>query len=149
LSQERGLIKDAFFFNGRHYSQKEIVEEFKNISDKILHDINSLPQTVTYKSPGNAAALDNISIAEYIHSLNCSSWMKSLLDMVCTTEYGTDSSEQSLLNFLYLDLPRQPQEEFNIYGSSDERYKISGGNQQLTDALAANLKENIELEQKL
>src|SRR5437870_5284660 len=65
--------------------------------------------------------------------------MGRLLDVAYNTEYGGDSKYQSSLNLIYL-LAYQPQPgDFRIFGLSDERYHITGGNEQVPRAIAAYL----------
>ncbi len=62
-----------------------------------------------------------------------------LLDVAYNEEYGLETSLQSSLNLVYL-LGYQPQSTgFSIFGPSDERFSIAGGNQQLPEAIAASL----------
>jgi monoamine oxidase len=61
------------------------------------------------------------------------------LDSAYNQEYGLDTSLQSSLNLVYL-LGFQPKSgPWQIYGESDERYSILGGNQLLPEAIAASL----------
>jgi monoamine oxidase len=65
--------------------------------------------------------------------------MGRLLDVAYNIEYGNVTTEQSSLNLVYL-LGFQPVPgDFRIFGSSDERYHIAGGNEQLPRAIAAAL----------
>jgi len=58
-----------------------------------------------------------------------SSPMGRLLDVAYNQEYGAETTDQSALNIIYL-LQFQPKPgNFSIYGASDERYHIVGGNQ--------------------
>src|SRR5438128_8044121 len=57
--------------------------------------------------------------------------MGQLLDVAYNSEYGNVSTAQSSLNLIYL-LAFQPiPGNFRIFGASDERYHIVGGNEQL------------------
>ena len=65
--------------------------------------------------------------------------MGQLLDVAYNIEYGRETTDQSSLNLVYL-LGFQPQPgNFRIFGASDERYHIVGGNQQLPTAIANSL----------
>jgi monoamine oxidase len=65
--------------------------------------------------------------------------MGQLLDVAYNIEYGNITTEQSSLNLIYL-LGFQPiPGNFRIFGASDERYHMLGGNQQLPRAIAAAL----------
>jgi monoamine oxidase len=62
-----------------------------------------------------------------------------LLDAAYAVEYGADTTRQSALNLVYL-LAFQPRPStFEIFGESDERFHIRGGNQQLPQAIARHL----------
>ena len=54
-------------------------------------------------------------------------------------EFGADTTQQSALNLVYL-LAFQPDPSmFEIFGESDERFHIRGGNQQLPKAIVRHL----------
>src|SRR5215813_1709883 len=62
--------------------------------------------------------------------------MGELLDVAYNIEYGADTVLQSSLNLIYL-LAYQPMPgDFSIFGSSDERYHLHGGNEGLPRAIA-------------
>lgn len=61
-----------------------------------------------------------------------------LLDVAYTIEYGAESAEQSSLNLLYL-LGYSGQGQFRVFGPSNEKYHVAGGNDQITGRLAARL----------
>ena len=63
----------------------------------------------------------------------------ALLDVAYAIEYGADSTEQSALNLIFL-LGFQPNaSSLAIFGESDEKFHIRGGNQQLPEAIARSL----------
>src|SRR5260370_18569345 len=65
--------------------------------------------------------------------------MGQLLDVAYNIEYGAETNVQSSLNLIYL-LAYQPiPGNFRIFGRSDERYHIRGGNEQLPKAIASSL----------
>ena len=54
-----------------------------------------------------------------------------LLDVAYTIEYGADTTDQSSLNLVYL-LGFQPNaNRLVVFGESDERFHVRGGNEQL------------------
>src|SRR5262249_53469376 len=62
-----------------------------------------------------------------------------LLDAAYSEEYGADTADQASLNVVYL-LGYQPSPKtFAIFGQSDERFHIAGGNQRLPEAIAGTL----------
>ena len=147
-SINNGLINEAYFFNNQHYSEADVINALTPIAQFIQTDIDSLPNSITYDNPGNAAALDNTPLDQYIQNLNCNAWLKELLLVAYVTEYGLEAAEQSTINFLFL-FSADTSNGFDIFGESDERYKIAGGNQQITNALAQRLGTAVKKERKL
>src|SRR5207237_4992178 len=62
-----------------------------------------------------------------------------LLDVAYNEEYGAETTVQSALNLVYLLGYQASPGNFSIFGASDERYHIVGGNEQLPEAIAATL----------
>jgi len=58
-----------------------------------------------------------------------------VLDIAYNIEYGAESSVQSSLNLIYL-LGYQGQGQFRVFGKSNEKYHVNGGNDQVPWALA-------------
>jgi monoamine oxidase len=63
--------------------------------------------------------------------------MRDLLSVAYTTECGLEPDRQSALNFLTLVDPAP--EPFRIFGDSDERFHVRGGNDRIPHALAERL----------
>lgn len=140
-----GLKKDAFFFEGRHYSLAEVIKAFQKVLPQIKKDQSGLDENYGNDLSQN---LDNTPLSEYIQSLNGESWFKQMLDTAYMAEFGAPTSEQSSLNFLDM-IDTTNASEFNVFGESDERYKIRGGNSTLTQAMAKGVENFIQTEMKL
>lgn len=139
------LIEEGYFFNEKKYSLREVIEEFKNIQPKIKADKDSLDEKYSNDA---SIKLDNISINEYLQKLGTSEWFTKLLNMAYTSEFGIESSEQSALNFITL-IGTENTDSFEIFGESDERFKIEGGNSKLIEVLTDKMKAQIRQEYKL
>jgi monoamine oxidase len=146
---ENSLFGDSYFFNNRFFSIDEVIEAFEPYAARIQADIDSLPDVITFDNYGNAGKFDKLSISEYFDKIDLSGWLREALEVAYLTEYGREVHDQSSINFLYLFSPDTSKGSFDIFGISDERYKISGGNQQITDALYQHVKENVFLERFL
>ncbi len=145
--EKNKLIRETYFLNNKHYSEKDVFNEFKKIAKFIENDKNLCGQNTDTE---HAKQLDNISLGNYIDSLKCSKWLKEILIIAFTTEYGLPVSEQSSLNFVtMIGTEIEPENEFKIFGSSDEKFKIEGGSQKLIDALENKLSTNIFKEHRL
>lgn len=132
--------RDALFFENRHWSIREVLEEFKAVYPRIRADQKRL-------NGRGAARLDNISMGAYIDNLPVSSWVKKMLHAAYLGENGLETSEQSAANMLGVFEIRD--EKILPYGISDERFKIIGGNEQITQGLAKMLETQIRYEHKL
>lgn len=137
-----GLIPQWYDFGGRRYSEREAVDAFRPLVKRIDDDVASLgDDTVSYRTPDAGRRLDSISLRQYLEDIGARGWLLDLLDVAYTIEYGLETSEQSPLNFLYL-VGTEPG-QFELFGASDERYGIEGGNDRVPQALAAVVGANI------
>jgi monoamine oxidase len=66
-----------------------------------------------------------------------------LLDVAYTIEYGAECAQQSALSLLYL-LGYNSPGQFSLFGASNEKYHVRGGNDQIVTALAGQLGQQIE-----
>jgi monoamine oxidase len=129
-----GRVKhDAYFFNGRHYTQGQAIRAFAPLAKKIAADFDSTEDVVDFEHEGGGGELDRMSIAEYIEKIGATGWMKELLDVAFVTEYGLETGEQSALNLIFL-ISTKPG-TFEPFGDSDERYKVRGGNERIVEEL--------------
>lgn len=134
---------DTDFFFGRYYTQAQANADFNPVWNAVKRDLGSAPFPTLYNQFNQAGFdLDHLSLFDWIETRvpgGHASNMGQLLDVAYNIEYGNVTSEQSSLNLVYL-LGFQPQPgNFRIFGSSDERYHIAGGNEQLPQAIAAAL----------
>ncbi|WP_293332367.1 NAD(P)/FAD-dependent oxidoreductase [Microcoleus sp. CAWBG58] len=140
---QRTFVKDTFFFQGRRFSVAQIIADFAPLASKINADLKSVGDEFSYQDFTEAAErLDNLSIAEYLEQGNTSTIVRQLLRVAYATEFGRDPEEQSALNLLFLIGTEA--DSFQLYGNSDERYQIDGGNSQIVNRLADRLSGSIE-----
>jgi len=130
--EDNHWVKDIYYFDNRKIAEKEIINAFKKIAPQIAKDKDSLGEN--YDTPA-AKTLDNTPLATYIHSLKCTPWLQQLLTAAFVAEYGLDCEEQSTLNLLDL-IETNTSEGFKVFGTSDERYRIKGGNSKIIEGLA-------------
>ena len=143
LMAEPNHSTDTDFFFGRYYTQAQANVDFGPVWNAIKKDVGSAPFPTLYNSFNQAGFdLDHLSLFDWIESRvpgGHTSNMGQLLDVAYNIEYGNITKEQSSLNIVYL-LGFQPVPgNFRIFGASDERYHIVGGNEQLPKAIAAGL----------
>jgi monoamine oxidase len=143
LAAEPVHSTETDFFSGGYYTSAEENIDFNPVWSAVKKDLNSAPFPTLYNSSTPAGqALDNMSLFQWIETRvpgGHSSRMGNLLDVAYNIEYGNVTTEQSSLNIVYL-LGFQPMPgQFRIFGASDERYHMAGGNEQLPKAIAAAL----------
>jgi monoamine oxidase len=143
--QNGQLIKDTYFFDGRHYTEKELITEFSKFSEKIAADVKLV---VEDEDEAAFEKYDAISIVQYLNDLGIKGWLFNMLSFAYTSEYGMDAGEQSALNLIYM-LDPKTSSGFRVFGDSDERYKIIGGNSLLIEKMQDLLKDNIRTEHYL
>jgi monoamine oxidase len=136
------IAGDIWFCAGRRYSEAEIVREFAPLAAAIARDAETLPdEQITYANPGGAQALDRESMTAWLDRNGASGWLRKLIEIAYTTEMGLECNEQSALNFLTFIDPGI--EKFRIFGHSDERFHVRGGNDQIAQRLGAALGASI------
>lgn len=143
LSAQPNSSQDTLFFFGKYYLQATANDDFQQVHSVLQGQLNDAPFPTLYNSFNSAGyQLDHTSVYDWIEKYvtgGHSSNMGQLLDVAYNIEYGRETTDQSSLNLVYL-LGFQPQPgNFRIFGSSDERYHIIGGNQQLPQAIANSL----------
>jgi monoamine oxidase len=89
-----------------------------------------------------AAGLDRMPLSQWLDGAGAEPWLRKLLDVAYTTEYGLETAEQSALNFLLL-LDSNPL-PFRIFGENDERFHVKGGNDRIPKELARRLGDRVE-----
>ncbi|HYS03236.1 MAG TPA: NAD(P)/FAD-dependent oxidoreductase [Candidatus Eisenbacteria bacterium] len=134
---------ETYHFFHQYYTREQANIDFNPVWASIKNDLGSAPFPTLYNSFTPAGyALDHLSIFDWIESRvpdGHASSMGQLLDVAYNIEYGNVTTEQSSLNLIYL-LGFQPiPGNFRIFGASDERYHMLGGNQRLPTAIAAAL----------
>jgi monoamine oxidase len=140
------------YFDGTPYSYAEATEDLKGIWQQIHKDVSaaSYPTLYTQSTP-RGRELDAMSIADWIQAYvpgGMRSKLGQLLDVAYNIEYGAETSVQSSLNMLYL-LGYSGQGQLRIFGPSNEKYHVRGGNDQIPARLTQALKGRIKLGSEL
>jgi monoamine oxidase len=143
LAAEPNQSTETDFFFGGYYTTTQENVDFNAVWNAVKKDLTSAPFPTLYNSFNQAGFdLDHLSLFDWIETRvpgGHTSRMGQLLDVAYNIEYGNVTTEQSSLNMVYL-LGFQPQPgQFRIFGASDERYHIAGGNERLPQAIAAAL----------
>lgn len=152
-ASENALTKEVFFFEGKHYALKDVVKEFIKFAPKIAADALRLPKNLStegYKTKSNfAKKIDQMSLSAYLERIGARGWIKSFIEVAYESEYGLSPQVQSAINLPILISTDTEGGKLDLFGESDERYKVRGGNQSIPDAIAKKYAAHIELNRSL
>ncbi|HSM51277.1 MAG TPA: NAD(P)/FAD-dependent oxidoreductase [Thermoanaerobaculia bacterium] len=132
------MAREVWFFEGRRIREEEVVAAFRPLAPRIDAAWEGLAgDDVTHRSPNGGEAIDRMSIAEWLEREGIRGWFHRLLEVAYVTEYGLEIDRQSAWNLLAL-IGTAP-DRFAVFGESDERFHIRGGNDQVPLRLAERL----------
>src|SRR3954468_20722982 len=136
------------FFDGAPYSYTDATNDLKAIWQQIHSDVSAASYPTQWNlNTQRGRELDAMSIIDWIKAYvpgGTSSKLGQLLDVAYNIEYGGECSVQSSLNMLYL-LGYSGQGQLRIFGPSNEKYHVRGGNDQIPAGLAARLSGQITM----
>jgi monoamine oxidase len=142
--------EETFYFFGQHWSEEQVVEQFRSVVANMQPDLRSISGAASFYISNQADRdLDNTDLATYFAS-RCSGHplIEAVLNEAYLAEYGLETSEQSTLNFLgFMRLNKRS--KFEPFGVSDERYHLIDGNDGIVQGLAGKLAGQITTGAKL
>ena len=146
--QSPGGKADLFWFDQQRLDPQAVQAEFTALLQVHQQDWQVVQQFLhTGQRTPQIQALDALSIAEYLSQRGVSRSLHQALTTAYTIKYGMDSTRQSSLNLLsYFKSVADCQ---SLFGNSDERYYIQGGNAQLPQALYGAVSDRVQLATQL
>lgn len=154
LARELGLTLDnvlrgeingtepLYHFDGRPYSYAEATRDMKPVWQALHRDyVEAGYPTLYTRSTPRGQQLDRTSVAEWIDQRvpgGRGSRLGQLLEVAYVIEYGAEAAAQSALNLVYL-LGASGQGQLRVFGPSNEKYHVAGGNDLIVQGLAAAL----------
>ncbi|HVF34319.1 MAG TPA: NAD(P)/FAD-dependent oxidoreductase, partial [Candidatus Saccharimonadia bacterium] len=144
LSQDDPALRtDVWFHGGRAYGEHDVLEAFAPLAASLSRVQATLPdEQITYRERGGMESLDQLSISQWLDREGARGWLRELIEVAYTTEMGLECEEQSALNLLtFID---GSDGHFRIFGASDERFHVRGGNDLIVQKLAEHVADGIE-----
>lgn len=138
------LLSHEYIVNGIRYSEAQVAEAFQSASVAIAKDRELCGDFNT----AYARRLDQASLSSYVGNLHLPRWLYTLIISAYEAEYGLPASRQSSLNLIEM-MGSSSATGFEIFGDSDERYKIKGGSSRLVAALAEGLAGRVQIHKQL
>ncbi|MBL7813324.1 MAG: FAD-dependent oxidoreductase [Bacteroidetes bacterium] len=145
---EKGLEDDVFYIAGQFYSEAQIVAAFAPYASQIASDLKLIPDNFGFNNfTADVQRFDQMSISGYFDTLGMpsGSFLRKGLEEAYLTEYGREVNDQTAINFLFLFSINPANNQYEIFGASDERYKVDGGNQRIPDAIYDEIADQVEL----
>jgi monoamine oxidase len=131
--------EDTYYFDGAFYPKEQADRDFQAVHQALQRDVQaaSYPTTYWINTPAGVA-LDRMSVYEWIESRvpgGHSSPFGQVLDVAYNIEYGAETTDQSALNLVYLLGYKAVPGNYMVFGASNERYRVVGGNALLPMAI--------------
>jgi len=131
--------EDTYYFFGTYYPKSQADKDFQPVHQALQADVHAASYPTTYWiHTAGGAALDRMSVYDWIESRvpgGHTSPLGQVLDVAYNIEYGAETTDQSALNLVYLLGYKSVPGNYMIFGASNERYHIAGGNAQLPMAV--------------
>jgi monoamine oxidase len=154
LGAQPNGTEDTYFIFGASYPKDQADQDFQPVHQTLQDQVQQTGYPTLYNNFTNAGRLfDNMTVYDWIENYvpgGHGSPFGALLNNAYNEEYGAETPNQSALNLMYLLGFNAKPGNFSIYGKSDERYHILGGNSLLPEAIAGALPaESIHLNSRM
>ncbi|MGD6857204.1 flavin monoamine oxidase family protein [Bacillus infantis] len=144
--------KPLYLINGKSIPGDKIEDLYSMIADTVKEEYRLCEFPPLYnRHSKRAKELDSMSIVDWINQNiegGTDSEFGQLLCDAYTIEYGADCAEQSALNLISL-VGGLNGSRFNVFGTSDERYRVRGGNGLIIEKLKQKLNGSILYDHQL
>ncbi|MET9470011.1 NAD(P)/FAD-dependent oxidoreductase [Streptomyces sp. NPDC006544] len=131
--------EEVLWFDGAYYPRTQADEDFKAVYQALHRDLQGAGEVTWNSTTPVGTALDDMSLYQWIETRvpgGHTSRLGQFIDVAYNVEYGADTVDQSALALVLL-MGYQPNPgHFNVWGLSNERYHITGGNDRLPHAIA-------------
>jgi len=164
LAKELGFVTDnlfqgqtngtvpLFYFDGEPYTEEEAAADFNAVYQKLHKDTTAASFPTTYRiSTQRGRELDAMTVTQWIEESvpgGLASPFGQLLDVAYNIEFGAECSDQSALNLIYL-LGYIGQGQLRLFGKSDEKLHVRGGNDLIVQGMAAAVQPQITMGSEL
>lgn len=150
-AEKNGTV-EGFYIDGAPYSNRDALADLERIRPAVKRDLHAAGYPTLYNEHTPAGeSLDHISILDWVEANvpgGTGSRLGKLIDVAYTIEFGGESSDQSALNLIYLLGYARPH-RLQLFGASNERFHVHGGNDLIVSRLADQLGAQITTGAKL
>lgn len=140
------VVRDTWVVAGQVVSEEEVTRQFGEVAEAFAEAMTSADEDEDVFEQ-----LDNTPLGDWLDEV-CPAAdypeLNTILKAAYRGEFGLEVNEQSALNLIYLIGSDDP-DPFRIFGDSDERYQVRGGNDLVAAGIADKLKAAVLTEHKL
>lgn len=145
--------EEIYFFKGQYHLPEDMLNPEKKtgafipIAEQVAADAEKLTDKDD-EWTDDARKLDQMSLKAYLELFRgkTDDWAIDLLDVGYNIEYGLLTEDQSSLNMVDM-IGTELGEDFEMFGESDEKFRIKGGSSALIKALVGALENKIDMKQ--
>jgi monoamine oxidase len=140
---EQGV--DFYHFGGKYYTDKDVIAAFAPLGKQIAEDAEGIYDDKE-EFTDKARQFDNISLKDYLKQIGggVEPWVVKMLEVAYVPEYGLDADKQSALNLIDFINP-DTSNGFEIFGESDEAFRVRGGNENLPIAVQRAIRNKVKM----
>lgn len=142
--------EEFFHFHGRHWSEAEVVAEYRAFASAMNADLRRLsggPTADAYSAYDRE--LDLTPLSRYLDTRGAGPLLRPLMDVAYTIEFGREIDRQSSLALLFFAQANK-RSHFTPFGNfSDERFHVVEGNDAIATGLAQRLPRSVALGHRL
>ncbi|NJN59433.1 MAG: NAD(P)-binding protein [Leptolyngbyaceae cyanobacterium SL_5_9] len=145
-SSQSEFPESAYYFNGRTFSDADLVKLLRPLADQLAIDAALLNEDFDTYAP----QFDQLSVTDYLNRHRdkiLAPVIRNLIENIIRTEYGAEPRESSALQLLFTALLVDEGTVSPI--NSDETYYIKGGSGRLIESLANALPGQIRVNSPL
>jgi monoamine oxidase len=143
LGAQPNGTEDTYYIFGALYPKEQADQDFQPVHQTLQDQVQQTSYPTLYNlSTAAGRFFDKMTVYDWIERYvpgGHGSQFGALLDNAYNEEYGAETPNQSALNLIYLLGFNAKPGNFSIYGKSDERYHILGGNSLLPETIASAL----------
>jgi monoamine oxidase len=140
LQAQPNGTEDTYWIFGADYPYAQASNDFKPVHNTLQGQVQQTSYPTLYNSSTPAGQFfDKMTLYDWIDTYvpgGQKSQLGALLNAAYNEEYGAETTDQSALNLIYLLGYKAGPGTWSIYGASDERYHIVGGNSNLPVTIA-------------
>jgi monoamine oxidase len=140
LQAQPNGTSDTYYVNGAFYPYIQASNDFQPVHNTLQGQIQATGYPTQYNSyTTTGQTFDNMTVYDWIKAYvpgGVTSNLGAVLNAAYNEEYGAETTGQAALNLIYLLGYGAKPGSWSIYGKSDERYRIVGGNSLLPVAIA-------------